>query len=173
MKFGTKLTLIAVVTLLTASFVGAEEETKKKDVLKAAKCPVSGKAINKEKFVTFKDSKLYMCCGNCVKAFEKVAKAKPEVMAKANHQLVVTEQAVQSKCCLNGKGKINKDAKTKLAGIEVNTCCKNCLGKITKMEEKDAIALVFGKNFEKAFVVKAQEAKKKAAEKKAEKKTAA
>lgn len=171
MKFGSTLALLAIIGFVT-SFAGAEEKAKvvKKDVLKAAKCPLSGKDINKEKFVTYKDSKLYMCCGNCVKGFAAAAKAKPAIVAKANHQLFVTEQAEQSKCCLNGKGKINKEAKTKLAGVEVYTCCKNCLGKVKKMEEKEAVSLVFGKNFEKAFVVKAEEAKKKKA---AEKKTAA
>lgn len=171
MKFGSVLSALAIVGLVTASFVGAEEaakETKKVDLaklLKEAKCPMSGKAVNPEKMVAYKDSKLFVCCDGCVKGFPAKVKKSPELAAKANHQLVVTHQAKQAKCALNGKGKINKNAKTKVVGVEVNTCCKNCLGKLTKMEEKEQVNLVFGKNFDKAFVVKAQKKKDKEAKK--------
>lgn len=170
MRFRSTVAALAVMGLVATSFVGAEEgeqdakDGKKVDmakILKETKCPISGKAVDPEKFVEFKDSKVYMCCGNCVKAFPDKIKKDTTLVAKSNHQLVVTKQAEQAKCVVNGKGKINKEAKTKIVGVEVNTCCKNCLGKLTKMEEKDQIDLVFGKNFEKAFVVKAQEAKEK------------
>lgn len=179
MKFGSTVAALAVVCLVTTSFVGAEEEKKevKKDgkkvdiakILKETKCPMSGKAVDPEKFVAYKDSKVFMCCGNCVKAFPAKVKKDTQLVSKSNHQLVVTKQAKQAKCVVNGKGKINKKAKTKVAGIQVNTCCKDCLGKLTKMEEKEQLDLVFGKNFEKSFVVKAEKKKKdkEAAQKKA------
>ena len=179
MKFGSTLAALAVVSLIATSFVGAEEATatkkaaKKVDmakIIKDLKCPMSGKPVKADKFATYKESKVYVCCGGCVKGLPGKAKKDAKLAALANHQLVLTHQAKQAKCCLNGKGKINKNAKTKVAGIEVNTCCKNCLGKVTKMEEKEQIELIFGKNFDKAFVVKAVEAKKK---KEAEKKKAA
>ena len=170
MKFGSTVAAFAAICLLATSFVGAEEATAKKidmaKILKETKCPMSGKAVNPEKVVAFKDSKLYVCCDGCVKGFAAKAKKDTMLVAKANHQLVVTHQAKQAKCCLNGKGKINKDAKTKVVGVQVNTCCKNCLAKVTKMDEKAQVELIFGKNFDKAFVVKAVEAKKNKAEKK-------
>jgi hypothetical protein len=172
MRFGSILAVLTIVGLVATSFVGAEEAAKEKKVdlakiLKETKCPMSGKAVDPEKVVAYKDSKVFMCCGNCVKGFGAKVKKDAVLAAKANHQLVVTHQAKQAKCCVNGKGKINKDAKTKVAGVQVNTCCKNCLGKLTKMDEKEQIQLVFGKNFEKSFVVKAQKEKEEKAKKKA------
>lgn len=174
MKFGSTLAILAMVGLVATSFVGAEEKAEKKEtkkvnlekILKETKCPISGRPVNAEKHVAYKDSKVFVCCGNCVKAFPEKIKKDTKLVAMSNKQLVTTKQAQQAKCAFNGKGKINKEAHTKLAGVQVNTCCKNCLGKLTKMEEKEALDLVFGKNFDKAFVVKAQEKKKKAEEKK-------
>lgn len=34
-------------------------------------CPISGKAIKADKSVDYKGKKVYFCCGNCPKAFEK------------------------------------------------------------------------------------------------------
>ena len=171
MKFAYTLAVLAVTCLVANSFVGAEESATKaakkvdmKKILASAKCPMSGKAVNPDKVVAYKDSKVYVCCGGCVKGFAAKVKKDTKVAALANHQLVMTHQAKQAKCCMNGKGPMKKA--TKVAGLEVKTCCNNCLGAIKKMEEKDQIAHVFGKTFDKAFVVKAQEAKKKAAEKK-------
>ncbi len=177
MKFGSSMIAMVVVALVATSFVGAEEATKeasaKKDkkaamakIMKECKCPLSGKAVNPEKVVAYKDSKVFVCCDGCVKGFADKVKKDAMVAAKSNHQLVMTMQAKQAKCALNGKGKINKDAKTKVVGVEVNTCCKNCLAKVNDMEEKAQVELIFGKNFDKAFVVKAQKKKENAAKKK-------
>ena len=138
-------------------------------ILKETKCPMSGKPVNAEKTVAYKDSKVYLCCGGCVKGFDGKLKSDETLAAKANHQLVATKQARQVKCAMNGKGKVNKKTLTKFAGTEVGFCCKNCQGKFTDMEEAERVQVVFGKNFEKAFVVKAQKRKenKKAKEKKA------
>jgi hypothetical protein len=173
MKFGTRVAAFAAVCLLATALVGAEEATATKDaakkvdlakILKETKCPISQKPVKADKFATYKESKVYVCCDGCVKSLPAKAKKDTKLAALANHQLVMTHQAKQAKCCMNGKGPMKKA--TKVAGLEVKTCCNNCLGAIKKMEEKDQIAHIFGKTFDKAFVVKAQEAKKKAAEKK-------
>ena len=169
MKFGSTLAVLAVLGLVATSFVGAEEESKdaakaKEEmakILKVTKCPISGGPVKEAKFVSYKDSKVFMCCGNCVKAFTEKVKKDTTLAAKANHQLVMTKQASQKKCCINGKGPMNKDTHTKVVGVQVHTCCKTCLGKLNKMEQADQIKTVFGKNFDKAFAVKAQEKKKK------------
>ena len=161
MKFRSALSALIVVGLVATALVNAEEkakEAKKEDVLKGVKCPLSGRDIDKEKFCAYKDAKVYVCCGNCQKGFAKASKDKPEVAMKANHQLVMTKQMKQVKCALNGKGKVNEKAKTKVAGAQVHFCCKNCLGKVTKMEEKEQIKTLFTTNFDKAF--KAKKAKK-------------
>ena len=176
MRFRTTLAVMTIVGVVATSLVGAEETAPAENVdmakiLKETKCPMSGRAVNPEQVVAYKDSKIFMCCENCVAAFPEKIKTDKVLAAKSNYQLVVTHQATQAKCVYNGKGKINKDAKLKLVGVEVNTCCKNCLGALTKMEEKEQLQLVFGKNFEKSFVVKAQKEKEEKASK--EKKKAA
>ena len=177
MKFGMKLATVAILGLLVTSFVGAEEakkddvkkpETKKVDmekIIKVTKCPISGGPAKLDKMVAYRDSKVFVCCGNCVKAFPSKVKKDKMLAAKANLQLVMTKQAEQKKCCLNGKGPVNKDAHTKFAGVQVHTCCKNCLAKVKDMDEKAQLELI-SKNFDKAFVVKAEEKKKKEAAKK-------
>jgi|GEM_PF-5444999 len=180
MKFGKALAAIAAFGLV-ASFVFAEEAAKTaakdaaksakkvdmKKILAEAKCPMSGKPVNPKKVVKFKESDVYVCCGNCVKGFAGAVKKSPKVAALANHQLVMTHQATQAKCVMNGKGPMKKAFK--VAGLEVKTCCNNCKAGIEKMKPEDQIAKVFGTNFDKAFTVKAVEAKKKAAEAKKKK----
>jgi len=173
---------------LTVSFLGAAEEapakkklTKEerqaqraerkeelKKILAETKCPMSGKPIDAEKVVDFKESKVYMCCGNCVKAFAEKVKTDEKLAAKSNQQLVATKQARQVKCAINGKGKINEKTLTKFASTEVGFCCKNCKGKCDEMDDDAKVQTVFGKNFDAAFVVKAvkQKERKEAAAKK-------
>lgn len=175
-RFAALLTCIGIM-LSAVSHTGAVEAEKPADadIKKAAmkkimaelKCPMSGKPINAEKMVAYKDSKVYVCCGGCVKGFAGKLKTDDSLAAKANHQLVLTKQAKQVKCGFNGRGKVNEKTLTKFAGTEVGFCCKSCKGKFTEMKDAEKVQVVFGKNFDKAFVVEAQEKKLKAQEKKA------
>lgn len=169
----TVMTLVGVLLCAVAN-LGAEETTAKKPsaeemakILKETKCPMSGKPVNAEKFVSYKDSKVYLCCGGCVKGFEGKLKSDKTLAAKANHQLVATKQASQVKCAMNGRGKVNEKTMTKFAGTQVGFCCKNCQGKFADMEDAEKVQTVFGKNFAKAFVVTAEKAKKEKKEKEA------
>ena len=130
----------------------AEEEGNKKEVA----CPVSGKPINKEHSVAYKGAKVYFCCPNCPKAFEKDT---AKFASKANHQLVMTEQAKQVKCPITGQP--TKEAQmVEVAGAKVHFCCPNCKGKVAKAEPKEQVELVFSdKAFAKGFEVKKEEKK--------------
>ena len=167
MNLRSAIAVLAIFGMVATSFVGAEEATKeKKDPLKDIKCPMSGKAVNADKVVAYKDAKVFMCCGGCVKGLTgQIAKKdiKKGLVPKLNHQLVATKQAEQLKCPISG-GKLNEKAKTKVVGLEVAFCCKNCQGKVAKMKEKEAVEFVFNeKTFEKAFKVKKEKEEKKAA----------
>ncbi len=66
--------IIAIAALITAAlFVGtstfAGDEKKFK-----AKCPVSGKDINKDCSVKYNGGKVYFCCPNCPAVFKKKTK---------------------------------------------------------------------------------------------------
>ena len=140
--------------LMVAGFVVAEEAKKFEQ-----KCVVSGGAAKEDKTVDYKGGKVYFCCENCPKAFEKDVK---KYATKANHQLVATGQAKQAKCPLSG-GKLNAEKTVKVGGVEVQFCCEKCQGAVAKAEGDAQIEMVFSDAaFEKAGfeVPKADEKKK-------------
>lgn len=159
-----RLLFTSVIVLFAVALVGADtaekkEAGKKKDPLKGITCVVSGKAINPEATVAYKEGKVYFCCENCPAAFKKNTK---KFAVKANHQLYATKQVKQVKCPISGRD-LNKETKIKVVGVAITFCCENCQGQVAglKDKEQEQLALVFSdKAFEKAFkIVK----KKKAA----------
>ena len=120
------------------------------DNLKAAKCPLSGKAVSEASMVEFNGGNVYFCCDNCKGAFKK---DDAKQVAKANVQLVATKQFAQAKCPLSGQA-LDKEQTVKVADVDVAFCCGNCKGKVAGMEKDAAIAKVFAnesfaKNFKK------------------------
>ncbi len=127
-----------LVAILGASLFAAEEIK-----LEGIKCIMNPKgAAMLEKSVDFKDGKVFFCCGNCPKAFTAKVEAEDAlVIAKANKQLVQTEQAVQAKCPFTGgplKTELDVD------GATVQFCCNNCLAKAKKLEGDEQLTKLFG-----------------------------
>lgn len=146
---------IAAFAIVCAALLAAVSENQAGDdaQLKNAKCPVSGKAINPDASVAYKGGKVYFCCMNCPKVFEKNTK---KFSAKANHQLAVTGQAQEVKCPFTGK-KLNPATKINVQGANVCFCCMNCQAKAEKAEGPQQINMIFNdKSFDKGFRVKAQ-----------------
>jgi len=128
--------------MLVAGFVVAADAKKFEQ-----KCVVSGAAAKEDKTVDYKGGKVYFCCENCPKAFEKDVK---KYATKANLQLVATGQAKQAKCPLSG-GKLNAEKTVKVGGVEVQFCCEKCQGAVAKAEGDAQIEMVFSDAaFEKA-----------------------
>ncbi|MBM4076010.1 MAG: hypothetical protein FJ267_10235 [Planctomycetes bacterium] len=116
-----------------------------------ASCPVSGKAALKDKTADYKGAKVYFCCGGCPGAFSKDT---AKYANKANHQLVATGQATQTKCPLSG-GKLNPDASVEVSGVKVGFCCDKCKGKVNEAKGDEQVALCFkDEAFAKGFEVK-------------------
>ena len=139
------LVSLAVAALLTATIYAAEKAD-----LKGIKCPVSGKPAAEDQSVAYKGAKVYFCCGNCPKVFEKDS---AKFATKANLQLAATEQAEQVKCPLSGQD-LNEDTRIDVGGVKVAFCCEKCQGKVAKATGDDKIALVFSDAaFKKAFKV--------------------
>lgn len=164
MKRWSVLSIVAALFLSTALVTAQEEEKEKrqkKDPLKAAKCPVSGRPIKEEHTVEYKEGKVYFCCPNCPKAFEK----DPEKFAtKANHQLAQTRQYRQVKCPLTGR-ELNREQFVRVNGVRVAFCCANCKGKAEKAEGDEQVVLIFSEEaFKKAFEPRKAKKKDKAAE---------
>jgi YHS domain-containing protein len=103
---------LAVLGLFAA--IGFAADEKKADL----KCPVSGKPALTEHAVDFNGGKVYFCCPNCPKTFEKDSAKFAE---KANAQLVASGQAKQTKCPLTGRP-LNAEQKVTVAGVEVQFC---------------------------------------------------
>jgi len=153
-RFALGLAIAASAILALSAARAADEGDKEKKV--EVKCPVSGKPIDKEQHVAYKDAKVYFCCPNCPKAFEKDT---AKFATKANLQLVQTEQAVEKKCPLTGRP-LNKEQMVSIEGVDVQFCCMNCKGKVAKMDKKEQLEAVFAeKPFDKAFEVKKEEKK--------------
>lgn len=143
-KLSSFTAAVAVLFLVVA--VQAEE----KDALAGAKCPVSGKPINKEASTDYKGGKVYFCCPGCPTGF---AKNTAKFAAKANAQLVATGQAQQEKCPITGR-KINAKQSVSVAGVEVGLCCGGCKKKASTAEGDAQLNLIFSDAaFEKGFSV--------------------
>jgi YHS domain-containing protein len=143
MKITQMLTGVAAATLLLAGVANAADVSN-------AKCPVSGKPAKEASAVDFDGGKVYMCCDNCPKAFEKNT---DKFAAKAHHQMVVTGQAKQQKCPFSG-GATKADTAVEIDGVSVVFCCPKCKAKVEKAEADKKIELCFGNaGFKKGFKV--------------------
>lgn len=150
------LTCALVALCFVAAHAADEPAKKTEDKPKAeakftAKCPVSGQPAKKEAATAYKDKEVYFCCDKCKAAFEA---DNTKFTVKANHQLFQTKQYRQAKCPMSG-GDLNKEQKTKIAGVNVQFCCENCKGKAEKATGDDQLALIFSDAaFKKGFVAK-------------------
>ncbi|MCR9293121.1 MAG: hypothetical protein NXI32_10410 [bacterium] len=115
------------------------------------KCIMNPKAAAKaDHALDYKGGKVYFCCDNCPKGFEKKVKTDETVAAKGNHQLVATKQVKQAKCPFSG-GDLNEETAIKVAGAKIAFCCENCQGKAEGMEgDKQVVALFGDEAFKKA-----------------------
>ncbi len=115
------------------------------------KCLVSGAAAKEDKASDWKDGKVYFCCGNCLKKFADDSK---KFAAKANHQLIATEQVEQKACPFSG-GELNAETAIEFKGAKIAFCCNNCKGKTEKMSDEDKVEKLFGEAaYEKAKFAK-------------------
>lgn len=134
--------------LLIAAQGFSAAESDAKSAFKAT-CPVSGRPAIESSSVELKDgSKVYFCCENCPKAYEKSPK---KFAMKVNAQLLETDQVVQVACPLTGKP-VNKETTFEAGEMKVGMCCKNCLGKVAKADDDAKLKLLFSEAaFKKGF----------------------
>ena len=75
----------------------------------------------------------------------------------ANHQLIATKQAKQSKCPFSGEP-CKPENKVTVNGASVAFCCENCLAKAEKASGEEQLKLLFSNAaFEKAEFKVAEE----------------
>ncbi len=145
-------TIIGTCALIGMFFVlaGVVFSAQDKTAAPAPLCPVMGGPIDKGMSIDYSGGKLYFCCKGCISKF-KANEAK--YAARANLQLVATGQARQVACPLTG-GKLDPQQVLKVSGIKVAFCCGACPIKVAKAGAAEQLQMIFGKGFEKGFVVK-------------------
>lgn len=144
-----KLNRVAMTMLLCAA--GALTAWAAGPKLEGVMCIVNPKGPAKaEKAVDYRGGKVFFCCDNCPKAFAANTK---KFAAVANHQLVATGQAKQTKCPLTGRD-LNPSITVAVGGVDVGLCCNNCKAKVSRAKGKAQVQLVFNdKSFDNGFAV--------------------
>ena len=138
-----KNTWVAGLVAFVAAFAAVSIAADTKIDLTKIKCLIAAdKAVAEDKSSDWKDSKVYFCCGNCLKKFDGDKKA---FASTANHQLIATKQVEQKACPFSG-GKLNKDAFVEFKGATVSFCCSNCKGDAEKMSDDDKLTKLFGED---------------------------
>lgn len=133
--------LLGIFTILYAQ----EKKLKESPIVK---CVVSGDEIDLEENSSYKNGKVYFCCGGCKEEFDESSK---KFTTNANFQLLSTAQYSQTSCPITGR-KIKANKMVTVDGANVAFCCNNCLGKATKSEDK--LSLLFSDaSFDKGFSV--------------------
>jgi YHS domain-containing protein len=142
-----KKVLVAMCSVALLAMVAiAAEEVK----LDGINCVVAGtKPAKAGNAVDYKGGKVYFCCMNCPKAFEKDTAKFAE---SANKQLVLTKQAEQVACPYTGK-KIADGTAVKVDGIAVGFCCMNCKGATEKDVAGSAKKIFSDEGFKKGYKV--------------------
>jgi YHS domain-containing protein len=142
--------LLVVVTCLgLTSFGRADEE--EKDPLAGIKCPVSDEQVT-DQSIEYRGARLNFCCEKCVAAFQESPR---QYAAKANLQLVATEQAKQVGCVFCKKKKLLPDTEMEIGGVKIRFGCHGCMQHVRKA--KDRVEAAFNdEQFEKGFVVNAK-----------------
>ena len=159
MKTSLSVAGLAVATLVAMPFFTAFAEEASEQPGEKIMCPISNKKAKASATAEHAGGKVYFCCGNCVKAFNKDPK---KFATKANFQLVATKQAEQVGCPISGRDtkdgtaiKIGEEGK---AQVSVAFCCNNCKGKAVGAEGDKQLEMLFSKAaFEKGFKVKKDE----------------
>ena len=105
--------------------------------------------VKESKAVDHHDGKVFFCCPNCVKKWNK---APEKYVTQGNLQLVQTGQYEQTKCPISG-GDLDDEQVAEVDGVTVKFCCGNCQGKVASASTEEAKReLVFGeKRFAKGF----------------------
>lgn len=149
--FGATVGIAAAHSIPTGGVALASETTGKKDVssrsLRAARCPVTGDSVSKEASIDYRGGKLYFCSAECI---DKFRADRPQYEAKANAQLVVTEQYKQTRCPLTGD-ELAPRFKTRVCGVNVCFSSAECLKKVKRASADEREELVFGEGFDKGF----------------------
>ena len=157
MNFNSKRVKVWLLLAAFCATAGGFEGSASAQTIDGIKCIVSGdQNANHDFKAAYADGEVYFCCPSCKQTFtDATATSKKDLVVKANHQLVLTGQYVQSSCPVSG-GATNAAYRSNVGGVEVAFCCDKCQAKIDGLPNTKAKAeSVFGdESFVKHFVKK-------------------
>lgn len=147
---------VSSTALLVAALMAFSFKVQAQD-LTGVKCIVHGEAsATAEASVEYRDAKVFFCCDNCAETFKQQKEDQDSpLLIKANHQLVLTGQYIQTVCPLTGR-EVVSDKSVEVGGVNVGVCCGGCESKLKGATElPDRAKLVFANaSFEKGFAKK-------------------
>ena len=147
-----KNTWIAGLFAFVLAFAAVSVAADSKLDLSKIKCLFADKVVAEDKSTEWKESKVYFCCGNCLKKFDGDKKA---FASQANHQLIASKQVEQKACPFSG-GALKSEFAVEFKGAKVGFCCDGCKAKAEKMSDEDKLAKLFGEDaYAKAKFAKA------------------
>jgi hypothetical protein len=148
-----KSSLFAAMAAFLVAFAAVSIAEDAKLDLSKLKCLFADKTPVEDKSSEWKESKVYFCCGGCLKKFEEDKKSHAP---KANHQLIASKQVEQKACPFSG-GALNKDISIEFKGAKIGFCCDGCKGKAEKMSDDDKLKELFSEDrYEKAKFAKVE-----------------
>jgi len=143
-------TLCVALLVAVSGLIAAEEKKDEKQAFKAT-CPVSGQPAIEDSVLDLAklkagEGKVYFCCKNCPKAFEK----EPAKFAlKTALQLAETGQIMQVSCPVSGHD-FDRDVAVEMGNTKVAFCCENCLKKYKDADDEGKFKVVFA-DLDKGF----------------------
>lgn len=103
-----------------------------------SKCPISGKAVNPDVTVKYKDVTVGLCCKGCVGAWNKLSdEDKQKKLDGVKAGSVNFAEPVNSKCPMAPSKAVNPAVTTDWNGKTVAFCCKGCKGKFEKLSDEE------------------------------------
>ena len=151
-KLTSRFALLALLAVVAATSIAAEQKGKKKKAKKPAEfkatCPVLGELAEKDALMLYRGKKPYFCCQSCPDIFN----ATPRVYTTAVHrQWFQTGEIAQVACPLKGHDLDDVlSVAVTVGGVKVKVCCPGCAKKLAALKGDKKVAAVFaslGKGF--------------------------
>jgi YHS domain-containing protein len=145
---------LSIVVILAITGIGSVACAQDID-LKNIKCVVDDKPASSKYVVPFNYAKVFLSTPKAAALMEADNKkrSKGKYVAKANHQLALTKQYHQTKCCVGEDAPLSDDIATDIEGVTVKFCCKSCKALVDEEKDPEAkLQMVFGyREFRKGF----------------------
>lgn len=146
---GATAGLVAAQAFPVTGKAAEEKKNPPSKSLRIARCPVTGKQISPEISIDYREATLYFSSAECI---DKFRRDRATYEAKANAQLVATEQFGQFCCPLTGEAVVPQ-LKMEVCGVDVCFSTPECLKRMEQASADQRAEMVFGKGFDKAFAV--------------------